>query len=99
MNSGLVFDAPPTWWCVDFEFIRGAGELTKPVCMVAIEATNGQRICLWQDELKALRAPPFPVDRSAIMVAYYSAAELSCFRALGWSMPSLSSTAMLNFHV
>ena len=87
MNAGSIFDAPPAWWCVDFEFVRKDGERTEPVCMVAIEAISGQRTQLWRDELNTLRAPPFPVDRSAIMVAYSASAELSCFRALDWPMP------------
>src|SRR5690606_20498032 len=30
----------------------------------------------------------FPIDDGALFVAYYSSAELGCFKALGWPMPA-----------
>jgi hypothetical protein len=76
-------------WAADFEFVAPAGELVAPRCMVAIEVRSGRRLRLWEDELHTLSAAPFPVDGSTIFVAYMAAAELSCFRALGWPYPML----------
>ena len=74
-------------WLCDFEFQAGGGEQPSPVCMVAREYFTGRELRLWQDELRARRAAPFPVDRSALFVAYYASAELGCFLALGWPLP------------
>ena len=63
--------------------------------MVAREYFTGRELRLWQDELRARRAAPFPVDRSALFVAYYASAELGCFLALGWPLPE----AVLDLYV
>jgi len=78
-------------WLVDFEFhpARGReGNPPVPVCMVASEITSGRTLRLWQDELLQMPAAPFPTDSSALFVAYYAPAEMSCFIALGWPMPA-----------
>ena len=82
-------------WLCDFEFQAGGGEQPSPVCMVAREYFTGRELRLWQDELRARRAAPFPVDRSALFVAYYASAELGCFLALGWPLPE----AVLDLYV
>ncbi len=74
-------------WAVDFEFIARPGERPEPICMVARELRSGTLIRLWRDELHR-PAPPFPVDESALFIAYYAPAELGCFRVLGWPMPA-----------
>jgi hypothetical protein len=77
-------------WPVDFEFHpeRGReGNPPFPVCMVATELRSGCTLRLWQDDLICLKAAPFPTDGSALFVAYYASAEMSCFRSLGWPMP------------
>ena len=33
-------------------------------------------------------APPFPIGRDTLFIAFYASAELSCFKALGWPMPA-----------
>ena len=73
--------------CADFEFVRPAGERSTPVCMVAKELSTGRVHRLWADDLARLTSPPFSVGRDAIFVAYAAAAEMGCFRALGWPMP------------
>src|SRR5262249_20775185 len=80
----------------DFEFEFGghssfadasrAGERPRPVCMVARDLITGQTWKLWRGEFGS--APPFPIRRDALFVAYYASAELGCFRALGWPMPA-----------
>ena len=70
-------------WLVDFEYQSVAGERPVPHCMVAREFRSGQLLRLWADELQQLDAAPYPVDASALFVAYYSPAEFGCHLALG----------------
>lgn len=77
-------------WLVDFEFhpLNGKeGNPPAPVCMVAREFLSGRSLRLSQDELEVLRQAPFPVDETALFVAYYASAEMGCFLALGWALP------------
>ncbi|MDZ7655707.1 MAG: DNA polymerase [Sulfurimicrobium sp.] len=77
-------------WLVDFEFhpLNGKeGNPPVPVCMVAREVLGGRTLRLWQDELVAQPQAPFPVDETALFVAYYASAEMGCFLALGWALP------------
>lgn len=78
-------------WLVDFEFHPAhgrEGNPPAPVCMVAREIASGRTLRLWQDELARLPSAPFPTDASALFVAYYAPAEMSCFIALGWPVPA-----------
>lgn len=78
-------------WLVDFEFHPANGREGNPplpVCMVARELSTGRTLRLWQDELRRLRVPPFPIDDSALFVAYYASAEIGCFLSLGWPRPA-----------
>jgi hypothetical protein len=70
---------------VDFEFEIGQGERPVPVCLVAHEWRSGRRFRLMRDELGP--APPYATGRDVLLVAYYSSAELGCYRVLGWPMP------------
>jgi len=93
-----MFDALPYRAIVaaDFEFEFGghasfanasrAGERPRPVCMVARDLISGQTWRLWRGEFGS--APPFPIGPDALFVAFYASAELGCFRALGWPMPT-----------
>jgi hypothetical protein len=71
----------------DFEFNFGghAGEIPRPVCMVAQDLCTGQEWRLFEGDFGPI--PPFPIGDDAVFVAYYASAELGCFRALGWPMP------------
>jgi DNA polymerase I len=73
-------------WAIDFEFTAGTGENPQPVCLVAKEIGTGRLIRLWQDQLGP--KPPFEVDDNTLFVAYYAPAEIGCFLALGWPVPS-----------
>jgi DNA polymerase-1 len=75
-------------WMADFEFVVGSGERPRPVCMVAEEYWSGRQIRLWEHELAALDAAPFNTGPNAAFVAYFASAELGCFRALGWPLPT-----------
>jgi DNA polymerase-1 len=80
---GLPFTAI---WLLDFEYVSESGSLPSPVCLVANELVSGRTIQLWQDELGS--KPPFRIGRDVLFVAYYAPAELSCFLALGWPLPT-----------
>jgi DNA polymerase-1 len=73
-------------WCIDFEYIAPVGENPQPVCLVAKEIGTGRLIRLWQDQLGP--KPPFEIDNDTLIVAYYAPAEVSCFLALGWPVPT-----------
>lgn len=75
---------------LDFEFrpIEGReGNPTEVICMVAHEIRTGKYHHLFQEDLYGLKAPPFPIDETTIVVAYFASAEMACFKALGWPMP------------
>jgi hypothetical protein len=75
-------------WCCDFEFQReDYREHPIPVCMTALEITSGQQVRIFQEELRARRAAPFPTGADACLVAYSSGAEASCFAVLNWPPP------------
>ena len=77
-------------WAVDFEFefggSRDAGELPRPVCLVARELRTGRLIRQWRDEFGT--EPPYPISPETLFVAYYASAELGCHLALNWPMPA-----------
>jgi hypothetical protein len=78
-------------WLVDFEFHPAHGREGNPpvpVCMVARNLASAHILRLWRDDLTRLSAAPFPTDASALFVAYYAPAEMSCFLALGWPVPT-----------
>ncbi len=75
---------------MDFEFhpVSGQeGSLLVPVCMVARDLQSGTTLRMWQTELASMRHAQFPVDASALFVAFYASAEFSCFLQLGWPLP------------
>jgi DNA polymerase-1 len=73
---------------VDFEFVVRTGSTPCPVvCMVVMDHVTDNVRRYWMDELLTLSAPPFPTDDRSLVVAYYSAAEWSCFLQLGWLLP------------
>jgi hypothetical protein len=75
-------------WFVDFEFYQPDGEVPTPLCMVAKEMSNGRVVRMWRGDLLRQTQAPFRTDAQALMVAYYASAELGCFLALGWPMPT-----------
>jgi DNA polymerase-1 len=75
-------------WLVDFEFSQPPGERPEVVCMVGREFFSGQLIRLSADELRNLKTSPIPTDDRTLFVAYYASAEINCYLALGWPLPS-----------
>lgn len=82
-----LFNEFESMWACDFEYQPIVGELPRPICMVARELKTGKTVKYWEDELRALKKPPFPIDSKSLFIAYYSPAEFSCFHALGWALP------------
>lgn len=72
---------------LDFEFGCRPGERPEPRCLVARELRSGRVHRIWFDAEGGAGAPPFPVDESSLVVAYYASAEMGCFGVLGWSPP------------
>jgi len=75
---------------LDFEFrpLGGQeGNTPEVICMVAYEIGTGKYHRLFQGDLYKLKAPPFPVGDTTVVVAYFASAEMACFKALGWPMP------------
>src|SRR5262245_42807079 len=77
---------PAGLWAVDAEFTALPGERPLPICMVARERRSGRVIRIWQDQFGP--TPPFPIGPDALFIAFNAAAELGCFRVLGWRMPA-----------
>jgi DNA polymerase I len=74
-------------WLVDFEYAAPPGDRPIPICLVARELRTGQTLRLWQDDLRARDAAPYPTSSDALFVSFFASAELGCHRALGWPMP------------
>src|SRR5262245_37140228 len=74
---------------VDFEYEITAGDLPRPLCMVAYVLDENLRhvgtIRLWRGEFGS--QPPFDVGPDTLFVAYSAWAELTCFMVLGWRFP------------
>ena len=70
----------------EFEFGGHEGNPPRPVCMVAKELRGGQEWRLWRGDFGP--SPPFPTGPDSLFIAYYASAELGCFRALDWPMPT-----------
>lgn len=75
-------------WVADFEYGQDANGLHDIRCMVARDLVSGERVRLWADELAALDRAPFGNEADELVVAFYAAAEMGCFRALGWPAPA-----------
>lgn len=73
-------------WVLDFEFHSPPGERPRPLCLVARELRSGRLMSQWLFEQATF--PPFNTGAKTLFVAYYASAELGCFLALGWPMPS-----------
>lgn len=72
---------------LDFEFYAPPGNRPLPICMVAKNIITGDVYRLLKDELATLKRPPFPMDESTLLCAYYASAEFGCFMQLGWGQP------------
>jgi DNA polymerase-1 len=82
-----LFDQFESVWSVDFEYTPIVGESPGPICMVARELKTNKTFKYWEDELRTMAQPPFPIGKKSLFVSYYAPAEFSCFHALGWHLP------------
>jgi DNA polymerase I len=73
-------------WVADFEFNANSGERPDIICLVALELRSGRKLRLWSDQLGP--RPPFPIDASSLIVAFFASADLGCFKVLNWPMPA-----------
>lgn len=75
---------------IDFEFhprSHREGNPPEPVCLVVREYIGGEVRRYWREELLAMTCAPFECGDGALVVAYFSSAEMDCFLALGWQLP------------
>ena len=75
-------------WLHDFEFSAPSGEQPQPVCLVAWELHYLRKRRVWQDELLAMKVPPYSLDQNSLVVAYYASAEMACHLSLDWPKPA-----------
>ncbi len=75
-------------WLVDFEFTCPPGERPMPLCLVGREFRSGKLLKVWFDESTAPQQCPIPTGPDVLFIAYYASAELGCYLALGWPLPS-----------
>lgn len=83
----MVTSTPTKMWFVDFEYGMQPGGRPVPRCCVARELFSGITIRAWEEDLRC-PTPPYDIDETAILVAYYASAEMSCHLALGWRLPT-----------
>jgi DNA polymerase-1 len=74
-------------WVIDLEFTQPDGGLPTPICLVASELTSGRTLRLGPADLAGRPEPPFPTGVGVLVVAFYAAAEMACYLALGWRLP------------
>jgi len=75
-------------WLVDFKFSVPPGEKPTPICLVAWELGSGRRIKFFQDELMAMKSPPYTSDKYSLFVSYCASAEMGCHLSLRWDLPA-----------
>ena len=73
---------------IDFEFSAPNGERPSVVCLIAKDITTGEIWRIFQEQLYSLKHPPYPTGTDSLIVAYYASAEINCYKALGWDLPT-----------
>jgi hypothetical protein len=74
-------------WLIDYEYVALPGTRPNPACMVAHELRSRRTIKLWREQLRALKSPPYSIDRDSLFIAYAANAEMGCHLALNWPLP------------
>ena len=75
------------WATISSSRTRRASDRPRSAWSPASYARAGRSGC-WQDELRRLPRPPYPIDPGSLFVAFYASAELGCHLALNWPMPA-----------
>jgi hypothetical protein len=73
------------WFGVDADGEPIKGNPLRPVCVCAKDLLSNHSWELWLDEFPA--EPPFPLDKTTLIVAFNASAECGTFKALGWPAP------------
>lgn len=73
--------------CLSIPLEGMEGNTKDPLCMAGLNILTGESIRLWQDQLQMLKMPPFPTDKSVLIVAYEASDKLGLFIQLGWPQP------------
>ena len=76
-----------TIWLVDFEFIANGGDRPQVVCLVAKELVSNRVYRFWQNEIRAMKEPPYDIGDDSLFIAYFASAEMASHLALGWPLP------------
>lgn len=98
------FDRFREIWEHDFEFRADANHCPVPVALFAKEHRTGTAISMDRAQLLASKRAPFDTGPDTLVTSYSIVAELSCFRALRWSMPQnmlctyFETSAAINGH-
>jgi len=74
-------------WLVDFEFIANGGDRPQVVCLVAKELVSNRVYRFWQNEIRAMKEPPYDIGDDSLFIAYFASAEMASHLALGWPLP------------
>jgi hypothetical protein len=82
--------------CIDFEFYQPPGERPLPLCMATHELFSGQSHATWLLEANA-PSPPWRCTNDVLFVGFYASAELSCFLANAWELPTRLLDAYAEF--
>jgi hypothetical protein len=89
-NFGQVVVCDFEYETVSGEFELVAGDLPKPLCMVAhVLDENLQHVHTvrrWRGDFG--KSPPFDIGPDTLFVAYSAWAEMTCFLVLGWKFPT-----------
>lgn len=82
--------------CVDTEF-RTGGDPHRGWCLCGVELRSGREFKVWLDGRSVL--PPFPLDDSALFVAFVAGAEVATTFAYGWPVPARIFDAFQEFRL
>lgn len=74
-------------WLTDFEYRADTGERPEPLCIVAHEYRTGRVVRQWLGDESPAESP-IPGGPDSLIVAYLASAELGCYLALGWELPT-----------
>ncbi len=69
---------------IDFEFSHEIGQSPRPLCVAWHCVDTGEEGSRWLDDAET----PNPFPSEFRMIAHYALAELGCFHALGWPLPT-----------
>jgi DNA polymerase-1 len=81
----VVVDAE-YWFGVDTDGKPIEGNPLRPVCVCMKDLLSNHSWELWLDEIPA--KPPFPLDKTTLIITFNASAECGTFKELGWPAPA-----------